>query len=223
MDSRVVNREIRREVWPALREKGFDTLTTRTAWRHLADRIWVVNFQSFNSYFSLVDGCTTFSFALNLGIYFRQLGDEDKTGVQAKPKDYQCHFRSKLLKTITQTNYGRKDIWYVDTEGLNLLEVLDDARQVLLLDGMAWFARFSELDHVLEILVHEDEDETLFGIGAKWSPHRKLLIGRVAVATGQEELGLRVLGEAEAELRSIRLQLESVGRNGRSPKRSTTQ
>jgi hypothetical protein len=144
------------------------------------------------------------------------------TEVQAKPKDHQCHFRSKLFKTITQQNYGRKDIWYVDTEGLNLLEVLDDARRVLLLEGMAWFDRFSELDHVLEILVHEDEDDTLFGIGARWSPHRKLLIGRAAVATGQEELGLRVLGEAEAELQSIRLQFESMGRNGRRPKRSTT-
>ena len=221
MDSRVVNREIRREVWPVLREKNFDAFTARTAWRHLVDRVWIVNFQSFNSYFSLVDGCTTFSFALNLGIYFHALGEEDKTEVQAKPKDYQCHFRSKLFKTITQQNYSRKDIWYVDPEGLNLLEVLDDARRVLLLDGMAWFDGFSDLSRVREILVHEDEKDTLFGIGAKWSPRRKLLIGRAAVATGQQELGLRVLKEAEAELQSIKLQLESLGRNRRQPKRST--
>ena len=216
----MVNREIRREVWPVLREKHFDAFTARTAWRHLADRVWIVNFQSFNSYFSLVDGCTTFSFALNLGIYFHALGEEDKTEVQAKPKDYQCHFRSKLFKTITQQNYSRKDIWYLDPEGLNLLEVLDDARQVLLLDGMAWFDGL--LGHVREILVHEDEKDSFSSESERnRSPHRKLLIGRAAVATGQQELGLRVLKEAEAELQSIKLQLESLGRNRRQPKRST--
>ena len=222
MDSRIVNREIRREIWPALRARGFNAFTSRTAWRHCADRVWVVNFQSFNSYFSLVDGCTTFSFALNLGIYFHALSEEAKTEAQVKPKNYQCHLHGKLFKSIAQQNYGRKDIWYVDPEGLNLLEVLDDARRVLLVGGMAWFERLSELPQVLEILVHENETDTLFGIGAKWSPHRKLLIGRAAVATGQEELGLRILREADAELESIKLKFESLGRNGRQPKRSTT-
>jgi hypothetical protein len=79
------------------------------------------------------------------------------------------------------------------------LEVLADTRRVLLLDGKTWFDRFSDLSHVLEILVREDENDTLFGIGAKWSPQRRLLIGRAAVATGQAGLGLRVLGEAEAK------------------------
>lgn len=223
MDSRVVNREIRREIWPCLREKGFDTFSTRTAWRHLVDRVWLVNFQSFNSHFSSVDGCTTFSFALNLGIYFCRLAGEDETTVQGRPKDHQCHFRGKLFKQIAQEHYARKDIWYVDPQGRNVLEVLDDARNVLLLDGMPWFDRLSELTHVLEILVHEDENDTLFGIGGKWSPHRKLLIGRAALATGQEDLGVRVLGEAEAEMRSNRLQLESMGRNRRRPRRSSTQ
>ena len=221
MDSRIVNREIRREVWPMLRQKGFNAFTVRSAWRHCEDRIWIVNFQSFNSYFSLVDGCTTFSFALNLGVYFHALSEKDDSRAQARPKCYECHFQGKLFKTIAQQNYRRKDIWYVDPEGLNLLEVLDDARRVLLLDGMSWFDRLSELRSVLDILVHEDQQETLFGIGAKWSPHRKLLIGRAAVALGEEELGLRVLSEAEAELKSIKLRLESIGRNGREPKRSS--
>lgn len=222
MDSRVVNREIRGEIWPVLREKGFDTFTSRTAWRHLIDRVWVVNFQSFNSYFSLVDGCTTFSFALNLGIYFYPLAGENESELQDRPKEYQCHLRSTLFKRIAQPNYPRKNIWYVDPDGLTLLEVLADARKVLLFDGMAWFDRFSELSQVFDTLVHEDEHDGLLGIGAKWSPQRKLLIGRAAVATGQEELGLRILGEADAEMRNIRLQFESLGRSGRRRNPSST-
>ena len=132
MDSRIVNREIRREIRPALRQAGFDAFTARTAWRHFEDRVWVVNFQSFNSYFALVDGCTTFSFAVNLGLYFVGLEDQGDGSALIKPKDYQCHFRGKLSKRIIQANYVRKDIWYVEPDGSNLLEVLDDARQILL-------------------------------------------------------------------------------------------
>jgi hypothetical protein len=76
MDSRIVSCEIRREIWPALRDHGFRNFTSRRACRHSSERIWVADFQSFNSYFSLVDGCTTFSFAVNLAIYIPALADE---------------------------------------------------------------------------------------------------------------------------------------------------
>lgn len=220
MGSSVVSREIRREVWPVLRQQGFDAFTSRTAWRHLPDRVWVVNFQSFSSYFSLVDGCTTFSFAMNIGIYLDALAENVDAKVRARPRDYHCHFRAKLAKGIHQQNYTRSDIWFVDPQGSNLLDVVDDARRVLLSEGMGWFDRLSGLDQVLELLVNHDETDDLFGIGAKWSPQRKLFIGRAAVAMGQEELRVRVLREAEAEVESIRLQFESIGRNGRRPGRS---
>ena len=208
MDSRIVNREIRREIWSALRGEGFDAFTARSAWRHLPDRAWLANFQSFNSYFSLVDGCTTFSFALNLGIRFDALCEPDAGKPEQNPKPHQCHFRCKLLKSIEQENYTRSDIWYVDDQGLNLLEVLNDARTALLADGLIWFNRFSELSELLRILVDENESDCLFGIGSRWSPRRKLLIGRATVATGDEEMGLRFIREAEAELESIRLQMD---------------
>jgi hypothetical protein len=216
MDSRIVNREIRREVWPALRAQGFQNVTSRRAFRHSPERIWVVDFQSFNSYFSLVDGCTTFSFAVNLAIYIPALADERETP-PAKPHDYDCHLRRKLSKDIQQLNYPRKDIWFVEPSGENLLDVLGDARSVILRDGISWFHRFDNDNEVFRTLTDDDEDEALFGIGSRWSTRRKVLIGRFAVAIGQEELGQRVLREGEAEMRSIRLQVESLGRNRRRP------
>lgn len=216
MDSRIVSREIRREIWPALHHHGFQTSTSRRAFRLSPQRIWVVEFQSFNSYFSLVDGCTTYSFAVNLAIYLPAFAD-DRHAQPAKPHAHECHIRRNLAKSIEQVTYPRKDIWFVEASGENLLDVLADARSILLSDGLSWFHRFDSDDEVLRTLTQDDESESLFGIGARWSPRRKVLIGRFAVAVGQEELGLRVLREGEAEMRSIRLQAEALGRNRRKP------
>ena len=106
-------------------------------------------------------------------------------------------------------NYTRKDIWFVEPSGENLLDVLADARSVILRDGISWFHRFDNDDEVFRTLTEDDEGDALFGIGARWSPLRKVLIGRFAVAFGQEELGLRVRREGEAEMRSIRLSAEA--------------
>jgi hypothetical protein len=125
----------------------------------------------------MVDGCTTFSLSLNLGVFFDELAGEVSTR-PTKPKDYECHFRSKLRKRITQANYARNDIWYVEPDGSNLLDVLSDARSVLMSEGMEWFYRISDLDSALDILLNEDEHDALFGIGGRESPARKLLIER---------------------------------------------
>jgi hypothetical protein len=216
MESRIVNREIRREVWPALHDLGFQNVTSRRACRYSPERIWLVDFQSFNSYFCSVDGCTSYSFAVNLAIYIPALADE-RQARPAKPRDYECHLRRKLSKDIKQVNYPRKDIWLVEPSGENLLDVIADARSVILRDGISWFRRFDSDDEVFRTLTEDDEGETLFGIGARRSPRRKVLIGRFAVAIGQEELGLRVLREGEAEMRGIQFQIESLTRNRRRP------
>lgn len=176
--------------------------------------------KSFNSYFALVDSCTTFSFAVNLAIYVPAMAD-DRHAHPHKPHDYECHLRRKLPKSIRQVNYPRKDIWFVEPSGENLLDVVADARSVILRDGISWLCRFENDDELLRTLIEDDESEALFGIGARWSPNRKLLIGRLASAMGQGEIGERVLREGEAEMRSTRLWIESLGRNRRRPGHSS--
>ena len=104
MNSRIVAKGIKNEIWPLLRESGFDAFTLKTAWRHLPEQIHVVNFQSFNAYLSEGLGCTTFSFALNLGIFFRAIpalfGKVPDS--PEKPHEYECHFRLKLSVDITE-------------------------------------------------------------------------------------------------------------------------
>ena len=106
VDSRDVTREIRRVVWPALREAGFDSFTGRTAWRYGDSAVDVVNFQSFSA--SLADsvGCTPFSFSLNLGVWV--MGDTeasvlkpDKQG-RPRPAEWECTKRTRLAKSVPQ-------------------------------------------------------------------------------------------------------------------------
>ena len=106
MDSRDVTREIRRVVWPALHDVGFNSFTGRTAWRYGDSAVDVVNFQSFSA--SLADsvGCTPFSFSLNLGVGVA--GDTearvlkpDKQG-RARPAEWECTKRTRLAKSMQQ-------------------------------------------------------------------------------------------------------------------------
>jgi hypothetical protein len=72
MDSKDVSAELRKEIRPLLKDRGFQKFTSRYAWRVHDDRVDVVNFQSFNDYKARSLGCTTYSFAVNLGCYFTQ-------------------------------------------------------------------------------------------------------------------------------------------------------
>ena len=108
MDAREVTREIRRLVWPALREEGFEAFTGRTTWRYASDDIDVVNFQSFSASVADSIGCTTFSFAVNLGVWLPPdawEGLELKRDAEGRlrPEEYQCEpHRRGLTKSLSQ-------------------------------------------------------------------------------------------------------------------------
>ena len=160
MDSSIVSREIRREIWPALRKEGFDQFSSRMAWRRRDARIWVVNFQSIHARHAEVQGYTPFSFTVQLGIYVSALGGDTQAPV-VRPKDRDCHLHSKLSKTLEQPDHPHKDIWYVDPIGGNVLFALDDARTALRNEGMRWFQRFEDNAEVLRAL--DEEGAELLG------------------------------------------------------------
>lgn len=97
MDSKTVNREIRAAIRPVLRSHGFSRFTELAAWRYSDSRFDVVNFQSFDDYLACGVGCTTYSFALNLGLYLRCVPPDD-FGIKRRetdlvPKEWECHLR----------------------------------------------------------------------------------------------------------------------------------
>lgn len=204
MDSKVVSRAIRKHIQPLLKEQGFDTFTSRSSWRHGSDRIDVVNFQSFNSYNAEVLGCTTYSFAVNLGVYFSAIPGivqhiKKKNG-RLLPAEYDCHFRRKLLKMFNQHDYTRPDIWYIDPDGMYLDMAIKDVREVMIRSGLPWFDRFADMSEVLRILQEDDEVSggVGWGFGTKSSPNRTYLTGYIALNLGKYDVATEALQKAIA-------------------------
>jgi len=193
-----------------LKEHGFGQFTTRTAWRHDHDRIDVINFQSFNSYQASVIGCTTYSFALNLGCYLLYIPGQHGPSVIKEgnglllPKESLCHMRGRLRPQKRQKLLQRflpqrapDDIWAIHAGGKNLESSMAEADARLGSQGLAWFRQFDEPCEVLRILTSEAERMgELWGFGNNPSPNRSYCTGYAALKTGQFGLAAQQLKAA---------------------------
>ena len=143
MDSRVVNKLIRSEVWPLLRSQGFSKFDSRNAWRYREPLIDVVNFRSFNSYVAGCLGCTTYSFGVNLGIYIvggpnEEWVKKDAVGRLVPPESH-CSLRTGL----------KDSIFYIDPEGHSLGPVFTEVRNLLQNQAPQWYSALGNLDAVI--------------------------------------------------------------------------
>jgi hypothetical protein len=154
IDSKVVDAELRRVLWPELKAIGFRR-TGRTAWRDRPDCVQTVNIQSFNSYLADGIGATTFSFALNLGVFYPIIAEETPMsgfrGDPTRPAEWSCQARCHLAKGIVQSEWvhgrppDRPEIWYVRPDGSNVEVVVRDATERIKSDGLPWLERLSDL------------------------------------------------------------------------------
>ena len=203
MDSKVVNKVIKKYIWPFLKEEGFSKFTSRNAWRFNQDRIEVINFQSFNSYLAGALDCTTYTFSVNMGIYFISIPCsipnnpiKEKEGLLL-PEEYRCHLRKHLLKNLTQDEVKRRDIWFIDNMGDNIELAMNDVKQMLILDGLKWFEKYSNMDTVLETLLYEEEErDGTWGFGTKVSPIRNYMGGYIAYFLRKYDLAADMLEKA---------------------------
>jgi hypothetical protein len=108
MDAKVVNRALREIIWPELKRLGFNRRTPRTAWRDRPDAIQVMNFQSFNSYLAEAIGSTTYSFGVNLGVFYPAIAEQSSVAAfipdGLRPAEWHCQARKHLGKGIVQPN-----------------------------------------------------------------------------------------------------------------------
>jgi hypothetical protein len=205
MDSRVVNSQIKRRIWPRLREAGFATFSSRTAWRHHEDRIDVLNFQSFNSYNAEVLGCTSYSFSVNLGCFMTAIpADYEPSKMKEKdglllPQEYECHFRGRLARSFKQPELKERSIWYIDPGEKYLGWSMTDIEGQIAANVLGWFQSFGNIEDALNILLSTHEDMgNLWGFGRNPSPARHYFTGYVALKSHKMELAKRHLGLALA-------------------------
>jgi hypothetical protein len=187
----LVNRSLREHIRPFLVEQGFTTFTQRTYWRHTPDRVDVVNFRSYNAYRAQLLGCTTFSFGVNLGIYFLAISPLGGTGSIKQrnnvllPQEFECHFRHPLTRVGLDYNGPRSDIWFIDPHGINTVPVIQDAALALRRQAVPWFAHYGTPATALRTLLTNDEDfATVWGFGRNPSPARDYMTGYMALSLG---------------------------------------
>jgi len=201
MDSKTVSKEIRRRIWPLLKEHGFTRFSSRTAWRDSDGKIDVINFQSFNKYNADVMDVTPFSFAVNLGCFLTYVPPKwppkTKDG-HIVPHEAECNFRRCLRRALVQPGNKQDGVWSVDDHGKNLLWCIQDVAGQLP-DVLGWFKRLGDRDEVLRLLLEDDEDmDVLWGVGRRPSPNRSYMTGYVALSMGMQDLAREKLEEAVA-------------------------
>ena len=207
MNATDVNRSIRSIVGPVLKAEGFEIVTARSRWRHRADTIDVVNFQSFNRYNADVLGCSTFSFAVNLAVYLNAIPEEHPISVRAGrvcPHEYESHIRRRLLPQSPSLPKA-PDIWVIEEQGENLEETVRTVKTELREVGLPWLAAFQDLPRVLGMLRDRvpPPDRLTWLPGNTDSPARNRAVGYVALALGEKSIAAEHLRRALDQLRAF--------------------
>jgi hypothetical protein len=155
-----INKVIRKILSPILKENGFDRVNTRHNWGWKDHCIWVLDITAVGKYFSDVTGWSPMSVYVELGIYYDFVppkGGEIKIGTKGEllPKPHQCQLQKQLYRSLDQSIYtdsldnpaekNRNDIWWVEPDGSNIGEDINDIKQSFLRDGLVWFLKNSDL------------------------------------------------------------------------------
>jgi hypothetical protein len=166
VDGKGVGRAIREGVRPLLKEAGFTSFTDRKAWRETEYTIDHVTLRSYSAYNAGVLGCTSYSFTVEVGVFYRTFDTE-----LVRPQDFHCTFRAILGKTTRQpffvTEWGpaqdRPEVLYVLPDGTNLSEVIDESRSLLRAQGLPFMDHYNDPARAFASLLNERMSNVDFG------------------------------------------------------------
>ena len=155
-----INKLIRKILSPTLKENGFDRVNTRHNWGWKDHCIWVLDITAVGKYFSDVTGWSPMSVYVELGIYYDFVPPkygEIKIGTKGEllPKPHQCQLQNQLYCSLEQSNYtklfdnpaerDRNDIWWIQPDGSNIEEVINNIKQDFLINGLGWLIKNTDL------------------------------------------------------------------------------
>lgn len=163
--SKDIDKMIRKIIIPSLKKGGFIKTKGRNAWGWHDDCIWVFNIKAVGKTHSIITKWPEDSLKVNLGIYYNYLphiieAKKDKSGL-LYPKDYECNRRSQLTCSYDQFKYTelvncntsekkRKDIWWIQPDGSNIGEVINDISNCILNYAVKWFEEKSNKELTLQ-------------------------------------------------------------------------
>jgi hypothetical protein len=162
--SKDIDKKIRSDIFPELKENGFILTKGRTAWGWHDECIWVFNISSVGNYHSSITNWPSASITVNLGIYYTylpkiyELKRDDKDLLY--PKENECHRRGILTCSYDQSKYtkqancntsekNRRDIWWIQPDGSNITEVINDIHKCCLKYAVKWFLEKSNKEQTL--------------------------------------------------------------------------
>jgi hypothetical protein len=168
VDGPAVGRALRERVRPMLKAAGFTQFRDRQAWRRSDYTIDHVTFRSFTSYIADGVGCTTYSFAAEVGVFYLCFDPDVE-----RPKAHELTFQAALGKSLRQPMfhpYGqpgatdRPDVWYVTPHGDNLDACVDDAAECLENQGLPFIETYKDPQAAFDALLNERANDVSFGV-----------------------------------------------------------
>ena len=166
-----VNKVIRKVISPVLRENGFSKVNTRNNWGYSGDSVKVFKIRSVGNYFSDVTGWPPMSVGVEIGIYYKFIPDDYPPKTDNKgnylPQEYHCHLRSNLEIQHDQSKYAkvldhdlerqRKDIWWIEPNGGNIEQAVNDIKAAFLKDGAPWLKKYSDCKKAYDFIISEHD------------------------------------------------------------------
>ena len=160
-----INKMIRKIIVPSLKDNGFNKIKGRTAWGWHGDCIWVFNISAVGYFHSAITHWPSASLTVYLGIYYTYLSHivepkKDENGLLF-PKEYECNRRAQLTCSYDQLKYTenvkcnysekkRRDIWWIQPDGSNISEVINDIKNRYLDYAVKWFWEKSNKELTLQ-------------------------------------------------------------------------
>ena len=155
-----IDKVLRRYLSPILRESGFSKVNARKSWGWHGHCVWVLNVRAVGSYFSDVTGWPSMSVGVWTGVFYDFIpfeGQSIKVDDRGRliPEEWYCHMRSHLSCTLDQSAYTkhlsnpaerkRKDIWWLERDGSNMIEAIENIALSFVDEGKPWFEKHTDL------------------------------------------------------------------------------
>jgi hypothetical protein len=157
-----INKLLRRYLSPILRDNGFSKVSARKAWGWRDKCVRVLLVRAVGNHFSQVTGWPPMSVCVWAGVYydFIPFNGHLPPGLDEKgrlaPDVSSCHLTLDLLCSLDQSQFThqlfnpaeheRKDIWWLEPDGSNMVDVVENITLNFVDQGIPWLRRYTDLE-----------------------------------------------------------------------------